>query len=106
MQTHRAPTTYRWRSKILSYAFEILGSVHCLSLVLVRISVVQVDRIRFLAKPHVQDLDKYRERHREIDVALRYMLTEPFADERYTDQQQERKCQHLNRRMPLDERSD
>ena len=47
--------------------FDILGFVHCRAFVFVRVRIVQMHRLRLLAKPHVEDLNEHGERHREIN---------------------------------------
>ena len=49
-----------------------------------------------LAQPHVEQLDEQRERHREVDVALRDVLAEAVGDQHHADQDQERQRQHLH----------
>ena len=59
-----------------------------------------------LPQLHVDDLDEERERHREVDVALRDVQVEAFGDEARSDKEQEAECKHLHRWMLLDKAAD
>ncbi len=59
-----------------------------------------------LAQLEVEHLDAERERHREVDVALRDVQVEAFADQRDAHQDQEREREHLDRRVLVDELAD
>src|SRR5688572_31340002 len=62
---------------------------------LLRDRLLQVDRRALPADAQVDHLDEDREAHGEVDVALRDVLLEAFADQRDADQQQEAERQHL-----------
>ena len=47
----------------------------------------------------LSSLDEHRERHREVDVALRHVMVEPVGDQHHADHQQEREREHLDRRV-------
>src|SRR5262249_29980956 len=52
---------------------------------------------------HVQHLDEERERHREVDVALRHVVPHPLRHQHHPDEQQEGQREDLDARVPLDE---
>ena len=58
------------------------------------------------AHAQVDHLDEDREAHRKVDVALGDVQVEALADERQSDQQQERQGEHLHGRMAVDEIAD
>src|SRR6266545_5577427 len=58
------------------------------------------------AHAEVQELDRERERHREVDVALLDVLPERLRDEQDADEEEEGEGEHLHRRVALDELAD
>src|SRR5262245_16325570 len=60
----------------------------------------------FHANAQVDHLDEHRERHREVDIALRDVLIEPFEQQRKPDEEQETQGEYLHRRVPVDETAD
>src|SRR5688500_8332261 len=69
------------------------------------VTLVQVHRLRLLPHAQINHLDKDREAHRKVDVALRDVLVETLADQRRTDEKQAAKSQHIPRRTASDEAS-
>src|SRR5215213_4776415 len=67
--------------------------------ILVEELLVEMHRLALLAQPQVEDLDKNREGHREVDVPLRNVLSQPLGHERHADQEQEAQRQDLHGRM-------
>ena len=57
----------------------------------------------FAPSTNVERLDKDRKRHAAVDIALGYLLSETFGDQCRADQQQEGECQHLHRRVTINE---
>ena len=62
--------------------------------------LVELERARDLAKTQVEHFHEDRERHGEVDVALRDVPVEPLQDEGEPDQEQERQSEDLDRRVP------
>ena len=54
------------------------------------VRLMQLHGLRHLPHPHVQELHDERERHREVDVAARYVNVERLGDKQHADQDQER----------------
>src|SRR5688572_33114911 len=81
-------------------AAAIWGARAAGSTLLVRL--VQLDRLGvllLLAHADVEHLDGHRERHREVDVALRHLVIETLDRQHDADHEQERQRQHLDRGM-------
>src|SRR6185436_20285673 len=64
------------------------------------------DRTSLPANAQIDDLDEYRKPQREVYVALRNVHVETVADERDSDEEQERQREDLERGMPLNETAD
>ena len=48
------------------------------------------------SKRHVEHFDQQRKRHRKVDVTLRQMPIQSLGDQRHSNQNQERQCEHLH----------
>src|SRR5215471_3203287 len=72
-----------------------------------RVRLAQLDR-RPASPSHaeVERLDRDRESHREVYVALGNVMVEAVGDEHHPDDEEERERQHLYRRMRRDEAPD
>src|SRR5688572_27371002 len=68
--------------------------------------LLQLHRLAAAADADVQHLDDDRERHREVDVALRNVHVDALGDQRHADQHEEREREHLDRRVLVDEAPD
>src|SRR5690606_24118783 len=67
---------------------------------------VQPHLVGLLPQADVEYLDHNGERHGKVNIALWNVIFEAFDDERKADHQEERKSEHLDRRVTLDEVAD
>src|SRR5688500_9551822 len=71
-----------------------------------RAGIVQFYAFRFFPQPHIQEFDHQRERDHRVDIAFTDFLVKSFGNKHDTYSNKERKCQHLERRILIDESAD